>query len=270
MAMQCGFIGCGNMGGALAGAVRKGQADLVLKLADRNVEKTRLLAEEISGQVSDVQAVASECDVIFLGVKPQGMKDLFEEIRPVLQQRRFPPVLITMAAGISIATIETFSGIVCPVIRIMPNTPVCLGKGMIVLAGNDLVTEQQQEQILKMLSPAGKLDVIAEEQIDAACALSGCGPAFVYLFAEYLAEGAVNCGVPSDKAVIYAAQTLLGAASMMLEKEQSPEQLRKAVCSPGGSTLAGLTALETEAFHDSVQEAVKRAYKRSQELGKLS
>ena len=151
-------------------------------------------------------------------------------------------------------------------IRIMPNTPVALGAGMILytLAG---VEKNVETDFLKIFEKAGVFDKIPEDKIDAASALSGCGPAFVYAFAEALADGAVECGVPRDKAGIYAAQTLLGAAEMLKEYGH-PADLKDAVCSPGGTTIAGIHALEKAGFRNAAMDAVTAAYKRTLELKK--
>ncbi len=269
MSLQCGFIGCGNMGGALAIAVAKGNPDVALFLSDFDQEKANAMAKQVKGTVATSQWIVEHCDVIFIGVKPQGINALFAEIAPLLQQRTALPTLVSMAAGVSVATIEKLAGVVLPVVRIMPNTPVKLGLGMIEVCHNEQTSKNQLEFVLSLLEQAGKLDVISEDLIDAASAIAGSGPAFVYLFAELLAEGAKECGIPLEKGIEYAAQTLLGSAAMMLEGEKSPKDLRIAVCSPGGSTLAGLTALETDEFSAAVKDGVIRAYHRSKELGKI-
>ncbi len=269
MSLKCGFIGCGNMGGALATAVSKSSMDVSLYLSDANVQKASNLAEIINANVESTIGIVQNCDVIFLGVKPQGMSALFDEISSLIQKRSDKPVLVSMAAGIALETIEKLVGISLPIVRIMPNTPVKLGAGMIEVCHNNDVSQQQLQLILDLLAEAGELDVIPEDMIDAASAIAGSGPAFVYLFTEFLAQGALECGIPLEKGVKYAAQTLLGSAQMILQGEHTPEELRIAVCSPGGSTLAGLTALETHEFSTAVKEAVIRAFRRSKELGKI-
>ncbi len=269
MDLKCGFIGCGNMGGALAVAVAKSNVDVSLYLSDADTQKASALAANVKGTVATTLWIAENCDVIFLGVKPQGMSALFQEIASFIQKRNNKPVLVSMAAGIALETLETLVGISLPIVRIMPNTPVKLGLGMIEVCCNNQTSQSQLQLVLGLLAKAGKLDVIPQEMIDAASAIAGSGPAFIYLFAELLAQGAQQCGIPFEKGVEYAAQTLLGSAAMLLKGENSPEELRVAVCSPGGSTLAGLTALETQEFSSAVQQAVVRAYHRSKELGKI-
>lgn len=266
--MTFGFIGCGNMGGALASAVAKSVGGESLLLCDAFAEKAEALAKSCGASVSTAKNVAKSCNYLFLGVKPQGFETLFEEIAPVLKQRTDEFVLVTMAAGISISAVETMANCGCAVIRIMPNTPVAVGEGMILYDANAKTNQAQLDTFVSALSHAGKLDRLPEEKIDAASALSGCGPAFVYLFAEALADGAVECGLARDKANLYAAQTLAGAAKLLLTSGKHPGELKDAVCSPGGTTIAGVHALENGAFRSSAISAVTAAYEKTLKLKK--
>ena len=268
MKYKFGFIGCGNMGGALAQAVAKSINLFEIALCDSNIEKAAALAESLGCGVALLEQVAQDAEYIFLGVKPQGFEGLFEEISPILQKRKDRFVLITMAAGVSVAAVEKMCGKKVPVIRIMPNTPVSVGEGMILYTTNDAVTEDEINAFLQALAKAGKLDEIPEDKIDAASALSGCGPAFVYLFAEALADGAVECGLARDKANLYAAQTLLGAAELLLQSGKHPGELKDAVCSPGGTTIAGVHALEVGSFRSTAMSAVTAAYEKTLKLKK--
>ncbi len=268
MQHSIGFIGCGNMGGALATAIARQDQNILLYLCDADTEKATLLSNVIGGKVCDLATLASEADTVYLGVKPQGFAGLFETLAPMLRERKTPPVLVTMAAGVSIAAVEAYADITCPIIRIMPNTPVSRGQGMILYCTNKLVTEEQKNAFCASLAAAGRLDAIEEGKIDAASALSGCGPAFVYLFAEALADGAVACGLARDKANLYAAQTLLGAATLLLESGKHPGELKDAVCSPGGTTIQGVRALEENGFRSAAMSAVTAAYEKTLELKK--
>lgn len=268
MNTKFGFIGCGNMGGALAAAVAKTVNGLALYLCDSFAQKAEELAATTGAKVSTVEEIASVCDYIFLGVKPQGFEGLFEELRPALAARKTPFVLVSMAAGITIETVERLAGGNARVIRIMPNTPASVGKGMILYCANDMVSTEQIDGFLHALSAAGSLDAILEDKIDAASALSGCGPAFVYLFAEALADGAVACGLARDKANFYAAQTLAGAAELLLQSGKHPGALKDAVCSPGGTTIEGVRTLEQGGFRASAMDAVIAAYEKTLKLKK--
>ena len=265
--MKIGFIGAGNMGGALATAAAKAVGGECLLLADANAEKAQALADALGAAVADNATVAAQCDYIFLGVKPQMMEDMLAALRPALDTRTEKPVLISMAAGLSVACIKGWSGDL-PVIRIMPNTPVAVGDGMILYTACDGVTARQKEAFVTMMARAGRLDEIPEKLIDAGSCVSGCGPAFAYLFIEALADGGVECGLPRAQALDYAAQTVLGAAKMVLETGRHPGALKDAVCSPGGTTIAGVHALEAGGFRSLSMDAVTAAYERTLELKK--
>ena len=260
-----GFIGCGNMGGALARAVTKAVGGQNIAVNDHCTEKAQALSKESGATVLSTQEIATQCKFIVLGVKPQNIEETISTFKSQLQLNK-KAVVITMAAGISISAIRTFIGADVPVIRIMPNTPALVGEGMILYdcLGVSPIDEQEFKDAF---AKAGVIDKLPEDKIDAASALSGCGPAFVYAFAEALADGAVECGVPRDKAAIYAAQTILGAGKMLLEFGH-PADLKDAVCSPGGTTIAGVHALEKGGFRSATMDAVFSAYKRTLELKK--
>ena len=261
--MKYGFIGCGNMGGAIARALAKATTDFAI--TDRSGRAIALAAEIPCGYLSAAE-IAQQCDRIFLGVKPHMMKDVLAPLKPILQLRK--PLLITMAAGLTTQQIEEFAGGEIPVIRIMPNTPVSIGKGVIQYCANDLVSKAVLEDFLSDMRFSGILDRLDEKLIDAGSAISGSGPAFVYLFIEALADGAVACGIPRAKALEYAAATVIGAGELVLSSGQHPGALKDAVCSPGGSTIAGIRALENHGFRAAAMEAVISTYNRNKELGK--
>ena len=261
--MKYGFIGCGNMGGAIARALAKSTTDITV--ADRS-GKARGLAAELGIGYSDNMTIASTCDRIFLGVKPHMMKDVLSSLKDILAQRK--PTLITMAAGVWISQIEEFVGCQIPVIRIMPNTPTAVGKGVTQYCCNGSVDAEVLSDWLADMAPSGLMDQLDEKLIDAASAISGSGPAYMYEFLEALADGAVACGIPRAKAYDYAAMTMVGAAEMYLQTKQHPGALKDAVCSPGGSTICGLRALESRAFRSASMECVIATYNRNKELGK--
>ena len=263
-----GFIGVGNMGGALARAACRGIGGARVLVSDALPEKATSLADACGCTAAAPAEVAARADYIFLGVKPQMMEAMFSGIRPALAGRETRFVLVSMAAGLAISRIEELAGTAYPVIRIMPNIPASVGEGMILYAANGAVTEEELDAFLAGMARAGQLDALDERLIDAASTISGCGPAFVYMFVEALADGGVACGLPYDKALAYAAQTAVGAARMVLEDGRHPEALKNAVCSPGGTTIAGVHALESGAFRADVMDAVCAAYRRTLELGK--
>lgn len=261
-----GFIGCGNMGGALAASASKAISADRLAVCDTDVSKTEFLTKNKKATAVSLTEVALNSEYIFLAVKPQGMASLFQTLAPLLKKRTDDFVLVSMAAGVSISDIQSMADLPCSVIRIMPNTPVSVGEGMILYDVNKKTTEPQINGFLQGLSFAGKTDRLPEHLIDAAGSLSGCGPAFVYLFAEALADGGVACGLPRTKANLYAAQTLIGAAKMLLETGKHAGELKDAVCSPGGTTIAGVHALEEGAFRADAMNAVIAAYEKTKLL----
>ena len=267
--INVGFIGTGNMGGALATAVNK-VFDARLLLTDHDQRKATQLALRLGRRaiVMDVAAVVAKSDYLLLGVKPQALPELLETVRPMLAARLMPPVLVSMAAGVSIARITEILGITCPTIRIMPNTPVAAGGGVVLYTGANGINVDQLDQFGKLLGAAGRLVSIPERMMDAGSALSGCGPAFAYLFIEGLADGAVECGLPRQIATELAAQTVLGAAQMVLSTECTPGALKDAVCSPGGTTIRGVHALERAGLRCAAMDAVTAAYEKTCEMAK--
>lgn len=260
---KIGFIGAGNMGGALALAVSKSGAEVFL--ADADKEKADALAKEISAKSTTNQCVIENCDMVFLGVKPQILPSVAKEIAADVCARGKKLCLVSMAAGVTLCQLSEFFPDT-KIIRIMPNTPASVGAGVILYALNAAAEEADEALLCSSLAYAGSLNRLDEKLIDAATAVSGCGPAFAYMFIEALADGGVKCGLPRDKAQKFAAEMLLGAAKLCIESEKHPGELKDAVCSPGGSTIAGVAALEDGAFRASVIDAVESAYERTREL----
>ena len=261
--MKYGFIGCGNMGGAIAKALAKKTTDFAI--TDRS-GKARTLAAELGCAYADSANIAMNAERIFLAVKPQMMAGVLANLRPILREKK--PLLITMAAGLTMQQIQEMAGATLPVIRIMPNTPVAVGKGLTLYCANNMVPAPLVKDFLSDMEFSGILDPVDEHLFDAAGTVSGCGPAYLYMFIEAMADGAVACGVPRAKAMEYAAATMAGAAQMVLETKQHPGALKDAVCSPGGSTIAGVKALEDGAFRSTVMSCIMAATKRNSELGK--
>lgn len=261
-----GFIGTGNMGGALARAACKTVSPDEVYLANRTVEKAQTLAAELGCRTADNETIAQSADFIFLGVKPQMMEDLLRDIGPILQKRQTRFILVTMAAGLAIADIQEMSGGSFPVIRIMPNTPSSIGEGMILYASNEYVTKAEEQEFLDDMAGAGKFSLLPEKLIDAGSAVSGCGPAYVDLFIEALADGGVACGLPRAQALMFAAQMVQGTAKLLLDSGKHPGELKDAVCSPGGTTIQGVRTLEEAGFRGAVMDAVIAAYEKTLEL----
>ena len=259
---EYGFIGTGNMASALCRALVKCVSPKCVLLSDRTAEKAEELAQNLGCEAADNKSVAEKCKYIFLGVKPQMLSALAEEIKPYLEKREDRFVLVSMAAGRSINNITAlFGGF--PVIRIMPNVACAVGGGKILCARNSLVTDEEYSAFFTAMSKSGKTDDIPEALIDAASAVSGCGPAFAFEIIEALADGAVACGVPRDKAYLYSAQTLLGSAKLMLGTGGNPAVLKDSVCSPGGTTIQGVRKLEEGGLRSALMEAVIASYEKT-------
>ena len=265
--MKIGFIGAGNMGGAIAIAAAKAVGGENLLIADLDTHKAADLAASIGAAVADGATVAATCDLIFLGVKPQVMETALTALAPTLTAREDRPVLVSMAAGLTVACIKQWGGGL-PTIRIMPNTPVAVGEGMTLFTVCRDVTPEQKALFERCMAASGHLSELPESLIDAGCAVSGCGPAFAYLFIEALAAGGVEKGLSPEHSLQLAAQTVLGAAQMVLQTGRDPIALKDAVCSPGGATLQGVAALERGNLHETVISAVDAAYNRTLEMKK--
>ncbi len=262
---KLGFIGCGNMGGALVSAAAKSLKIGEIAVCDQSPEKLANM-QEYGAEPLTIEALATQSECVVLGVKPQAMAQALSPIAALLRARK-NLTIISMAAGLSIAGLREILGdknAEIPIIRIMPNTPVAVGEGLILYA-TDKVSVAAHEAFCSAFSKAGVLKHIPESEIDAGSALSGCGPAFVYAFAEALIQGAKECGIEEKQAEKYAAQTIKGAAEMML-RFGDPEALRIAVCSPNGTTLAGIAALNKGGFKEVAAKAVTAAYARTLEL----
>ena len=261
---RIGFIGCGNMGGALAKAAAVTAKEEVL-IYDPMGEKTAALAQECGATQSTAGQIAKSAKFVVLGVKPQNFEEVVSGLSASLSEN-VSPIIVTMAAGVSIAAVRRFAGVDYPVIRIMPNTPCMLGSGAVLYATSD-VSKEEEEEFLSIMKASGEFFSIKEELIDAAGALSGCGPAYYYMYANGLAQGAEALGVDRETAIRLAAQTMIGAGKMLLAYGD-PVDLKNKVCSPGGTTLAGVAALEKGNLEEVAASAVDAAYVRTLELKK--
>lgn len=265
--MKVAFIGLGNMGASLAKAVAKEVDAQDLLLVNRSPQKVQEFISQYGGTASDLEQVFQEAEVIFLGVKPYQICPLLEEYQGILDQRS-NLLLVSMAAGLELEKMtDVIQNGQLGLIRIMPNTPVAIGQGVISLARSQAVTDQQIAQVKQLLAGAGALYEIEEKLMDPATAVAGCGPAFVYQMIEAMADAGVGLGLTREQALQMAAQTFKGAASMVLETGEHPAHLRDAVCSPGGSTIAGVNRLEQVGLRGDIIAGVEAAYKRTQEMG---
>ena len=268
MKYEFGFIGCGNMGGAIADAVAKSVDGSKLACADYDAGKCARLKEAYGFDVTDAAGLAANSRFIVLGVKPQMMAETLASVRDALMTRTDRFILVTMAAGLTSERITELALGEYPVIRIMPNTPVSVGEGVVLYCTNGRVESDELEAFKSAMKYAGVLDALPEKLIDAASAVSGCGPAFVSMMIEAMADGGVECGLPRDKALLYAAETFAGTAKLLLETGKHPGKLKDEVCSPGGSTIVGVHELECGGMRAALMNAVYASFEKNAELGK--
>ena len=260
-----GFIGIGNMGGAIAMAAAKAMDPAQILVSAQHRSKAVAFSDAYGTCPSDNLTIAREAKYVVLGVKPQYMESVLRELKPVLEVRT-DCILVTMAAGLTMQNIANMVGGGYPVIRIMPNTPARIGQGVILYDANDRVREEDLARFLSAMTPAGLLDRLPEKLIDAGSAVAGSGPAFISLFIEALADGGVACGLPRAKAIEYAAQMVAGTAALMLQSHDHPGVMKDAVCSPGGSTIQGIRKLEQGGLRSAVMEAVIATYEKNKEF----
>lgn len=262
---EAGFIGAGNMGGALARAAVKTVGGAAVAVACSTAEHSAKTAKSIGCAAETAETILRESRFVFWGVKPQMFAGVAAKL--VEDIAASDAIFVSMLAGTSLDRLAEMLGGEKKIIRIMPNTPCAVGQGLMLVSANDRVTAEELTAFKALMAESGLLDDLPEHLIDAASAVSGCGPAYAYMFVEALADGAVKCGVPRAKAMRYAAQMLLGSASLLLETGEHPGTLKDAVCSPGGSTIAGVAALEDRGFRGAAIAAVEAAYRRTKELG---
>jgi pyrroline-5-carboxylate reductase len=254
-------IGSGNMGRALMKGVARTAGDANLLFTDHTRAKAEAGAAETGGRAvfSNEEAVRA-ADIVFLAVKPAGIAAVVRETARFFSRDK---IVVSMAVGISLETLAAAFA-VCgdnapQLVRIMPNTPSFIGKGLIALTAPPSVAPETVEWVCTLLAGAGVVDVVDEKQMDAIAALSGSGPAFAYLFFEALADGGVFAGLPRDKALRYAALTVEGAAALALQSGKHPGVLKDEVASPGGTTIRGIAVLEDRGFRGAVMSAIRAA-----------
>lgn len=266
--MKIGFIGTGNMGSAII----KGYLD-----ANPGTQRNLFAYDKDQGKLQEqsqalgivrcnsIEEVVQNSDALILAIKPDGFTEALEEIRPVLDRNR--TVLVSIAAGISIAYLESMC-VDSKVVRVMPNTPALVGHGMSALCRNRLVNDQEFEAVMDLFKAVGKAEEVNESLMDCVVGVSGSSPAYVYLFIEAMADGAVAQGMKREQAYTFAAQSVLGAAEMVLSTGMHPGILKDMVCSPGGTTIEAVQSLERNGFRNAVMEAVEAAANKSKAMSK--
>lgn len=267
MEKTIGFIGCGNMAQAILGGILK--ADIVDKSAVMTSARTAATRKEVEKKfqvecTEDNLAVAGFSDVLFLSIKPDQYEKVIAEIKDEIKE---DVIIVTIAAGITLDWMEARFGKAVKVVRTMPNTPSLVGEGMTAYCVNDRLTQKELNEVAAILGSFGKAEAVEESLMDAIPAVSGSSPAYVFMFIEALADGAVLQGIPRKQAYEMAAQAVLGAAKMVLETGTHPGELKDAVCSPGGATIEAVAALEKNGFKGSILAAMEACGRKSTSLG---
>ena len=265
---KVGFVGAGNMGEALIRGLVESNvvpADKIL-IADVRADRVRQLADQYGLHAAAGNAsLVKDVDVVILAVKPQIMAAVLREAKPAFTSH---PLLISLAAGVSTATITSVVGAYPRLIRVMPNTPALVLQGVTAIARTPGLAQDDLETAQEIFAAVGRVVVLDEEQMDAVTGLSGSGPAYVALVIEALADGGVKMGLDRATAMTLATQTVLGAAKLLAETGMHPGALKDMVSSPGGTTIAGIAALEEGGLRTTFIRAVERATQRSRELGR--
>lgn len=261
-----GFIGCGNMAQAmLRGILEKGlyaPGDIIV--SRRSGEALEGIREQFLVNVTtDNKKVAEAADVLVLAVKPFQFETVIREIRDVVKE---DVIIISIAAGQTIANIERLFGKNIKLVRSMPNTPALVLEGAAGVCFNENVTEEEKEKAQSIFSSFGIAHEVSEGMIDTVIGVSGSSPAYVFLFIEAMADAAVADGMPRAQAYELAAQSVLGSAKMVLETGKHPGELKDMVCSPGGTTIEAVRVLEKEGFRSAVIEAMKACVKKAGEM----
>ncbi len=271
------FFGGGNMAEAIFGGLLSQCVLTPDRVIVSDIDETRLLTVKSAYGVRVVlndpannhglASCAREADILVLAVKPQFARDVLLSTAPVVRERR--PLVISIMGGVTLAALEAELPDV-PVVRVMPNLPLLVKAGASGVSAGRHVTPEQLRLTLSFFSALGEAYALPEHLIDPLTGVSGCGPAFAFLCMEAMADGGVAEGLPRDLAIQLAAQTLIGAGKMVLETGKHPAKLKDEVCSPGGSTIAGVAELERGAFRGLLIAAVTRSVARMREIGRKS
>ena len=254
--MKLGFIGTGNMAGAIMGGIIKNQIFRPEEIIGADIsEAGREKTKEAYGiEVTGDNRKAADSEVLILSVKPQYYADAIAEIKDCVRDDQ---LVITIAPGKTLAWLEEQFGKPVKIVRTMPNTPALVGEGMTAACVNQYVTEEEKAYALKILSSFGKVELVPEHLIDAVVAVSGSAPAYVFMFIEAMADAAVAEGMPRAQAYEFAAQAVYGSAKMVLETEKHPGELKDMVCSPAGTTIEAVRVLEEKGLRSAVIEAMR-------------
>ena len=263
---KIGFIGAGNMATAIVkGLLNSKKPASSIFVYDCNVRQLKHMADMGVSIVYLGEELVEKCDIIVLAVKPQNYDEVLAEIKSAADETK---VFVTIAAGISIDYVRKGLGIDCPMVRVMPNTPLLLGKGATALCRSENISDEDFMEIYEMFANAGEAVVLPEEQMNSVIAVNGSSPAYVYLFAKAMTDYAVSVGIDKDIALKLVAQTFIGSAEMLLSSGDDPDTLIQKVCSKGGTTIEAVNVLNENNVPQTIMDAMAACTKRAEELGK--
>lgn len=263
--MTIGFIGIGNMGGAmLGGAVQSGNyKPEEIYASDVSADALEKIKEKYKINAAKDNREAAKCDMLILAVKPQFLYGVIDDIKDAVTK---DTIVVSIAAGQSIEKIENAFGREIKLVRVMPNTPALVGEAMSALAGNKHICDEDMQSVRAFFECFGKAEIVSEKLMDAVTGVSGSSPAYVFMLIEAMADAAVNAGMMRRQAYIFAAQAVLGAAKMVMETGLHPGELKDMVCSPAGTTIQAVKVLEDKGFRSAVMDAIDACVKKSQSM----
>jgi len=263
---KIGFIGAGNMATAIVNGLLKSHTpEETIFVHDCNVRQLKHMAELGVNIAYTIEELVENSDIIVLAVKPQNYDEVLAEIKTAVTDKK---IFVTIAAGISIDYVRKGLGMDCPMVRVMPNTPLLLGKGATAVCRSENISDKDFKTIYNMFAHSGEAVELPEEQMNSVIAVNGSSPAYVYLFAKAMTDYAVSVGIDKDTALKLVAQTFIGSAEMLLSSGDDPDTLIQKVCSKGGTTIEAVNVLNENNVPQIIMDAMAACTKRAEELGK--
>lgn len=266
--LKVGFIGCGNMAGAMIeGMIRaKVKEPSLIYASNRSGKKLVEIKERLGINVNqDNRYIAQNADILFISVKPHIYPAVLEEIRDLIDEKK---IVISIAPGLSLKYFKEVLGEKTKTVRTVPNTPALVGAGITAVCPGENITEEDLETVMLLLKSFGEAELVEERLFDAVTAVSGSSPAYVFMFMEAMADAAVSLGMPRDQAYRFSENTVKGSACLALETGRHPGELKDMVCSPGGTTIEAVRELELRGMRSAVIEAMKKCAEKSNSMKK--
>jgi len=266
MSKKLGFIGAGNMAKAMMGGIIRNEIIPCEEIIASDAYAPSLAAARESLNIETTESnlkVIEEAEVVVLAVKPQYYAAVINEVKDSIRENQ---IIVTIAPGQTLERLNSLFGRDVKIVRTMPNTPALVCEGITGVCHNDLVTKEELDYVCNILSGFGEVEVVGENLMDVVVSVSGSSPAYVYMFIEALADGAVLDGMPRDKAYKFAAQAVMGSAKMVLDTGKHPGELKDMVCSPGGTTIEAVRVLEEKGFRSAIIECMKSCVNKARGL----